>query len=108
MKKIVLAAALSSSLLFGFGAPYSSEVEDGINPAFMEYDQFIQAENEKLKQRYQEEKATTIKEILENHKTKEKHLRHITIMNIDSTTDKNSINFEFERFKQMKNKQGDE
>jgi hypothetical protein len=107
MKKILLAAALSSSFVFGF-APYSSEVEDGINPAFQEYDQFIQQENEKIKQRYQELKRTTIKEILDNQKIKEKHLRHITKMNIDSTTDKNNINFEFERFKQMKNKQGDE
>ncbi len=107
MKKIVLVAALCSNLLFAY-APYSSELEDEINAAFMEYDQFIQEQNQLLKQRYQNLKQTTIKDILQEHKTKELHLRHITIMNVDESIDEGSINYEFGRFKHLKDKQGEE
>lgn len=105
--KIIFSTFLSSSLLFGAYLPWSSETVDGINIAFQQYDMFIQKENEKLKQKYIS-KQSLYKEILKNHKDKELHLRHITLLNIDSSLDKGNINFEYEKFKHLKNKQGDE
>ncbi len=105
MKKLFLALFLSVSSSFAY--TWSGESVDGINMAFQQYDMFIQQQNEKLKQKYISKKSL-YKDILENHKKKELHLRHITILNIDSSLDKGNINFELERFKHLKNKQGDE
>lgn len=106
MKKILTISFLTgvlSSQLFGYG--YS--IEDGREPAFMELDNFIQQQNEKLKQKYIS-KQPLIKEILENHKTKELHLRHITILNVSSSIEKGEINFEENRLKKLKGVQNDE
>lgn len=108
MKKIVfgfIGLGLISSL--NAKLPWSSESMDGIHSAFQQYDNFIQNENEKLKQKYIS-KQSLYKEILKNHQEKELHLRHITLFNIDSSLDKGNINFEYQKFKQLKNKQGDE
>jgi len=107
MKKILLGTVISGKLLFGALLPWSSETIDLIHLAFQQYDAFIQQENEKLKQKYISKKPL-YEEILKNHKNKELHLRHITIMNVDSSMDKGNLNFEYEKFKQLKNKQGDE
>jgi hypothetical protein len=105
MKKVFLALILSVSSSFAY--TWSGETVDGINMAFQQYDMFIQQQNEKLKQKYISKKPL-YKEILQNHKDKELHLRHITILNVDSSLDKGSVNFGYEKFKQLKNKQGDE
>ena len=105
MKKVFLALILSVSSSFAY--TWSGETVDGINMAFQQYDMFIQQQNEKLKQKYISKKSL-YKEILQNHKDKELHLRHITILNVDSSLDKGSVNFGYEKFKQLKNKQGDE
>lgn len=107
MKKLIIGTVISSKFLFGALAPWSSETVDKIHIAFQQYDMFIEQQNEKLKQKYISKKPLYA-EILQNHKDKELHLRHITILNVDSTLDKGNINFELERFKQLKNKQGDE
>ena len=105
MKKVFLALILSVSSSFAY--TWSGETVDGINMAFQQYDMFIQQQNEKLKQKYISKKPL-YKEILQNHKDNELHLRHITILNVDSSLDKGSVNFGYEKFKQLKNKQGDE
>lgn len=108
MKKLVfgfIGLGLISSL--NAKLPWSSESIDGIHSAFQQYDMFIQQQNEKLKQKYISKKPL-YKDILQNHKDKELHLRHITILNVDSSLDKGSVNFGYEKFKQLKNKQGDE
>lgn len=105
MKKLFLSLFLSVSSSFAY--PWSGEIVDGINIAFQQYDTFIQQENEKLKQKYISKKPL-YKQILQNQKDKELHLRHITILNVDSSLNKGSVNFGYEKFKQLKNKQGDE
>lgn len=105
MKKVFLALILSVSSSFAY--TWSGETVDGINIAFQQYDMFIQQQNEKLKQKYISKK-TLYKDILQNQKDKELHLRHITILNIDNSLDKGDINFNYEKFKRLKDKQGDE
>ena len=105
MKKIFLVLFLMVSKIFAY--TWSGENVDGITLAFQQYDLFIQQQNEKLKQKYIS-KQSLYNEILQNHKDKELHLRHITILNVDSSMDKGSVNFGYEKFKQLKNKQGDE
>lgn len=105
MKKLIIGIVISSKFVFAY--TWSGETVDGINMAFQQYDMFIQQQNEKLKQKYISKKPL-YKEILQNHKDKELHLRHITILNVDSSLDKGSVTFGYEKFKQLKNKQGDE
>jgi len=106
--KILLFTVVLASSLFAFLLPYSSEIQDGINSAFADYNSFIKEQNNNLKSRYEDEKKSTIEDILKEHKEKELHLTHIEKMAIEGTLDKGDINSEFIKFKLLKNKQGEE